>query len=211
MQPGSLSFPSTLSSSKKQLERLSLLPLLLPLLPTRSPGSCPQFSAWFTWPEHLTRGGASRVCSFTSGFSPSTAPQHPVLRLLCVSRPEPRSWSVAGPCCLQLSPADGHGISSIPQRRALQYKVFKSQLSQLSALEGCVQAKPKPLGLAGCGGAEVVRRVWGEVAISFLRRRDTLKGKGRRLRCGRVNRDSPLSRDLAQETLSAHRRHGTQN
>lgn len=68
------------------------------------------------------------------------------------------------------------------------------------------------LGVSILGGeAEVVRRVWGEVAISFLRHRDTLKGKGRRLRCGRVNRDSPLSRDLARETLSTHRKHGTQN
>lgn len=162
----------------------------------------------------ISQEGEQAECalSLLASVPQRPAPQHPVLRLLCVSQPRASVLECGGPCCLQLSPADGCGISSIPQRQALQYKVFKSQLS---ALEGCVQAKPKPLGLAGCehfgGEAEVVRRVWGEVAISFLRRRDTLKGKGRQLRCGRVNRDSPLSRDLARETLSTHRKHGTQN
>lgn len=151
MQPGSLSFPSTLSSSQKQLERLSLLPLLLPLLPTRSPGSCPQFSAWFTWPEHLTRRGASRVCSFTSGFSPSTAPQHPVLRLLCVSRPEPRSWGVAGPCFAYSS----HllmGVGSVPSHRDRRFstRCLSHNCHNCQPLRDVCKLSQKPLGLAGC-------------------------------------------------------------
>lgn len=68
----------------------------------------------------------------------------------------------------------------------------------------------RPWGLSECeclgrrGGEER----WGRGPVSLLRHRDALKGEGNWFRYGRSDRDSQLSRNLAQEALSAHRGNG---